>query len=71
LNRLLVDNFILVDVLSGSEIEKAVLLALVGSSQLTFDEIRRYRAGGRVRFYGSTAAAVRFQARWSQRRPTM
>jgi len=43
LDHLLVDDFILVDVLSGSEIEKAALVSLVGSGQLTFDEIRRYR----------------------------
>lgn len=58
LDHLLIDDFILVDVLSGSEIEKAVLVSLVGSGQLTFDEIRRYPAEGRVRVYGSTAVVT-------------
>ncbi len=58
LDHLLVDDFILVDVLSGSEIEKAALVSLVGSGQLTFDEIRRYPAEGRVRVYGSTAVVT-------------
>ncbi len=58
LDHLLVDDFILVDVLSGSEIEKAVLVPLVGSGHLTFDEIQRYPTEGRVRVYGPTAVVT-------------
>jgi len=58
LDQLLVDDFILVDVLSGSEIEKSVLVPLVGSGHLTFDEVQRYPAEGRVRVYGSAAVVM-------------
>lgn len=58
LDHLLVDDFILVDVLSGSEIEKSALVPLVGSGHLTFDEVRRDPANVRVRVYGPTAVVT-------------
>jgi hypothetical protein len=39
LDRVLADDFILIDVMSGSEILKSVLLNLIGSGQLKFDAI--------------------------------
>ena len=58
LDHLLVDDFILVDVLSGSELDKSVLVPLVGSGYLAFDEIQRYPTEGRVRVYGPTAVVT-------------
>jgi ketosteroid isomerase-like protein len=53
LEALLMDDFILIDVMSGSEVPKSVLLALVGSGQLSFEAIDP--ADVRVRFYHTTA----------------
>lgn len=58
LDRLLVDDFMLVDVLSGSEIEKAMLVPVVGSRQLTFEEIEADASARRVRLYGLTAVVT-------------
>lgn len=55
LDQLLVEDFILVDVLSGGVIEKTVLVPLVASRQLAFETIDRDPAASRVRFYGTTA----------------
>ncbi|WP_177176712.1 nuclear transport factor 2 family protein [Faunimonas pinastri] len=41
LNALLSDDFILVDVLSGSTIPKSVLVGFVGAGDLVFNEIER------------------------------
>jgi hypothetical protein len=53
LDRLLVDEFILVDVMRGGEITKAGLLAAVASGQAKFESIEPSEA--RVRRFGSTA----------------
>src|SRR5438094_474135 len=37
LNRILADDFILIDVMSGSEITKAAFLAATGSGQVKFE----------------------------------
>lgn len=58
LDQLLVEDFILVDVLSGGVIEKAVLVPLVASRRLTFETITPDPAALRVRFYGATAVIV-------------
>ena len=50
LNRLLADDSVLIDVLSGSEVSKACLLDAVAASGLQFEEINRIDF--RVRFYG-------------------
>ncbi|MGB7622953.1 MAG: nuclear transport factor 2 family protein [Terriglobia bacterium] len=53
LDRVLADDFMLIDVMSGSEITKSSLLAFVGSGQLKFDSIEP--ADRRVRLYQTTA----------------
>lgn len=56
LDRVLTDDFILVDVMSGSEIPKGPLLEVVGTGQLVFEAIEP--AGTRVRFYQTTAVVT-------------
>jgi len=56
LARLLAPDFLLIDVMSGSEIPGAVLTDLVGSRQLVFESIER--AGARVRRYGAAAVVT-------------
>lgn len=53
LDRVLADDFVLIDVMRGAEITKAGLLAVVGSGQLKFEVIQP--AESRVRLYPSTA----------------
>ena len=53
LDHLLVDDFILVDVMSGSEITKPAFLAAIGSGQIKFEAIEP--ADNRVRLYQKTA----------------
>ena len=53
LDELLADDFVLIDVLSGSEISRAALLATAGSGQIRFEGIQPLEA--RVRRYGATA----------------
>lgn len=53
LDHVLVDDFILIDVLGGSEINKTALLAMMGSGQLTFNAI--VLADYHLRFYHATA----------------
>jgi Domain of unknown function (DUF4440) len=56
LDSLLVEDFILIDVLSGAEITKPMLLAAVGSSQLKFDAIEPVES--RLRLYAANTAVV-------------
>jgi ketosteroid isomerase-like protein len=56
LDRVLADDFMLIDVLSGSEITKPALLAVIGSGQLKFGTIEP--APPRVRIYGQTAVVT-------------
>ncbi|MDB6123825.1 MAG: hypothetical protein JWQ71_2818 [Pedosphaera sp.] len=53
LKEILADDFILIDVMSGSEITKVAMLEVMGSGQLKFDAIERGEP--RVRSYGATA----------------
>ena len=53
LDRLLTDDFLLIDVIGGSEIPKAVLFDAIRSGQLKFETIERLDS--RVRFYQTTA----------------
>jgi ketosteroid isomerase-like protein len=53
LDELLVDDFILVDVMRGSEISKPALLAALASGQVKFESIEADE--GRVRNFGSMA----------------
>ena len=53
LDHILVDDFILIDVMSGSEITKPAFLAFIGSGQIKFEAIKP--AENRVRFYPTTA----------------
>jgi len=52
LRRILADDFVLIDVMTGSEVTKSTLLDVVGAGQLRFEGIGRpeYRA----RLYGTT-----------------
>jgi ketosteroid isomerase-like protein len=56
LDALLTDDFLLIDVLNGSEITKPMLLAAVGSSQVKFDAIEQVE--GRTRMYAGSTAVV-------------
>jgi ketosteroid isomerase-like protein len=53
LDRILVEDFVLVDVMQGAEITKPVLLSAVASAQIKFHSI--IPAEQRVRLYGNTA----------------
>jgi hypothetical protein len=53
LDGLLADDFLLIDVMAGSEITKDALLSVIGTGQLKFDAIEP--ADSRVRFYQTTA----------------
>ena len=56
LTQVLADDFLLIDVMRGSEIEKIALLAVLGSGQLKFTGIEP--ADTRVRLYGTTAVVT-------------
>lgn len=53
LDRVLGDDFILIEVMGGSEITKPLLVAAIGSGQLKFEAIEP--ADSRVRIYQSAA----------------
>jgi ketosteroid isomerase-like protein len=53
LDQVLADDFILIDVMSGSEVPKSVLLDLIGSGQLKFEVIELVES--RLRLYGEAA----------------
>lgn len=53
LDRILMDDFVLIDVMQGAEITKPVLLAAVASAQIRFHSIDP--AEQRVRFYDNAA----------------
>jgi ketosteroid isomerase-like protein len=53
LDRILAEDFLLIDVMSGSEITKAMFLAVLESGQITFDAIEP--ADVRVRLYPPAA----------------
>src|SRR6266699_532505 len=53
LDHILTDDFILIDVMSGSEIAKPALLTAIGSKQVKFEAIEP--ADNRVRLYQTTA----------------
>lgn len=56
LENILGDDFVLIDVMTGSEIPRGVVLDLVGSRQLAFESIERLDA--RVRLYDNTAVVT-------------
>jgi hypothetical protein len=56
LDSLLTEDFLLIDVLNGSEISKPMLLAAVGSSQVKFEAIEPIES--RLRVYGATTAVI-------------
>jgi ketosteroid isomerase-like protein len=56
LEDLLDGDFILVDVMGGSEVPKAALIGLVGSGQLKFESIKQ--ADAHVRIYGTTGVVI-------------
>lgn len=53
LDEVLADDFLLIDVMSGSEVPRAAMLDVVGSGQLKFHAIEPAEA--RVRRYGDAA----------------
>jgi len=56
LDRVLADDFVLIDVMRGAEVTKASLLAVLGSAQIRFDVIEP--AEQRVRLYPATAVVT-------------
>jgi ketosteroid isomerase-like protein len=58
LDRLLADDFLLIDVNSGSEVPKALFVPAVGSGQLTFEAIEADGPTRRVRCYGQAAVVT-------------
>ncbi len=56
LARILFDDFILIDVMRGAEVDKASLLEVIQSGALRFETIEP--AEIRLRFYGDTAIAT-------------
>jgi ketosteroid isomerase-like protein len=53
LEEVLTDDFLLIDVMSGTEVDRAALCALVGSGDLKFESIEP--EGARDRRYGTCA----------------
>jgi ketosteroid isomerase-like protein len=56
LERLVADDCILIDVLTGSEVPRVVFIDLIGSERLVFESIEPLDA--RVRLYGVTAVVT-------------
>lgn len=56
LEQVLADDFLLIDVMSGSEIPRFALLEVLRSGQLRFEAIEPVEA--RVRLYGETAVVT-------------
>jgi ketosteroid isomerase-like protein len=56
LERIVAPDFVLVDVMTGSEVTKAAFLDVLRQGALKFDKIDRVEF--HVRFYGSTAVIV-------------
>ena len=56
LDSILADDFLMVDVLAGSEITKPMLLAAVGASQVKFEAIEPVES--RVRIYSADTAII-------------
>jgi uncharacterized protein DUF4440 len=56
LDSLLIDDFLLIDVLNGAEVTKPMLLAAVGSSQVKFDAIEAVES--RLRMFAANTAVV-------------
>jgi ketosteroid isomerase-like protein len=56
LEDLLAADFILVDVMGGSEVPKAALIAMVGSGQLKFESIVPHDS--HLRIYGATGVVI-------------
>src|SRR5664279_810468 len=52
LREILADDFLLIDVLTGSEVGKADLMAVIESAQLVFERIEPFES--RVRHFGET-----------------
>ena len=69
LERVLAPDFLLIDVMTGSEIPRPVLLELVGSRQLVFASVERIDA--QVRLYGKAAVVTgqtRMQGHYGEQR---
>ena len=56
LDRILGDNFLLIDVMTGSEVARSDLLAVLGAGQLKFESVERVES--RLRLYGETAVVT-------------
>ena len=56
LDQVLAHDFILIDVMSGSEVTRSSLLAVIGSGQVKFESIEP--ADNRVRLYKTTAVVT-------------
>lgn len=56
LNRVLADDFVLIDVMTGSEVSKSMLLEVVGGGGVKFERIDRVEY--RVRVYEGTAVVT-------------
>jgi len=56
LDSILSEDFLMIDVMTGSEITKFALLAVLGSGQLKFDAIEQLES--RLRMYGETAVVT-------------
>lgn len=56
LDQILADDFVLIEVMGGSEVSKSSLLGAIESGELKFETIEP--ADGRVRLYGTTAVVT-------------
>jgi ketosteroid isomerase-like protein len=56
LDRVLGDDFLLIDVMTGSEVARSDLLAVLGTGQLKFEAIEQLDS--RLRLYGETAVVT-------------
>jgi hypothetical protein len=62
LDRILTDDFILIDVLRGAEIDKTALLEVIRSGQLKFETIEPSEV--RLRLYRYTHVYIQQEAEW-------
>ena len=68
LDSILAEDFLLIDVMTGSEITKSALLAVLGSGQLKFEAIEQIES--KLRTYGKTVVVTgrtRMSGRFDER----
>jgi ketosteroid isomerase-like protein len=58
LEEIVTDDFVIVDVMSGTPAPKEAFVALMGSGELEFQQLEPVTEEALVRFYGETAVSI-------------